>query len=446
VSSFITPSSTINGLTRCSYGPTEVTVHCISNSFSAEVKPIPGVIGRPLGDLRAYIVDSSMRLLPVAAVGELVVAGSQVGRGYLNLPEKTAEVFHPNPFHPGQMLYKTGDLARWTCDGQIEYLGRQDGGFIKIRGLRVDVGEVEAVLMTETNTIAVVQLVVLEGQEHLLAFISSTLAPSGEVSVALVADPEACQPWVKKLVRACKSALPSYATPSLWLALDAIPQAHSNKFDRKQLRRFYDQISAEPGKVEAISRVLRFAQPPRMPETKTERQLYELWVQTLALEHTFNVHDDFFSLGGNSIGVVRVLSSLRQRGQNVTLQQFYEASTIAALAQVIDASAPGSDERPDSSAGGIAFQIHKAADADEAKQAPLWLFHAGEGIGTDCKRLPVHHCLRIMTLITDRRHPDPAHRTGYVGHQQSLAKPLRAGGELPRLGQLSRGVYAALAV
>ncbi|KAJ6498333.1 acetyl-CoA synthetase-like protein [Mycena vulgaris] len=362
------------------YGPTEATVHCISARHTAQNPPAPGIIGRPLAGMRAYVLDSSQKLCPVGVSGELCVAGNQVGRGYLDLADQSAAVFIPDPFAPGERMYRTGDLAMWTSYGQIKYLGRQEGGLVKLRGLRVDVAEIESVLATIEDTVAVVHMVELDGHPHLLAFLSRTLKPAGQSELSIVQDLPACRPWVAELLLRCRSSLPQYAIPTLWLVLDAIPQANSNKLDRKLLAQFYNQLA--PGKITVVNRTLVQTEPPRGPETATETMVYNLYVSILGREDIF-VHDDFNSIGGDSITNIRILAALRQEGYDVTVKELYAAGTIAQLAQIIDAKhrtfAIENGSIGEGPAGGLVVRIQQALPGYGSKSA-IWLMHDGKGL------------------------------------------------------------------
>ncbi|KAJ7762734.1 acetyl-CoA synthetase-like protein [Mycena maculata] len=367
------------------YGPTEFTIHGISASFK-HTPWVPGVIGRPLGGTRAYIVDQSMRPVPVGATGELMLAGNHVARGYLNLPEETAAAFIADPFHPGQRMYRSGDLARFKSDGRIEYLGRKEGGYIKLRGLRVDVAEIEATLMSVPETLAVVELLTVDEQPHLVAFLAHSLSRAGDTKLALAPDLTALQPWIKVLSKTCKRILPGYSIPTLWVALEAIPQAASNKYDRKLLRAFFERLVAQPGQVEEITRILLCAKPFQSPETGLEKKLHAIWCELLGKEE-MSVHDDFFNAGGDSLGAIRVLARLRNKGCHLTIQDFYAASTIASLARFIDAS--GNDIRDDlveEPVLGLVFPVQKYTGQD--LKAPMWLLHCAEGVGHEYMNLP----------------------------------------------------------
>ncbi|KAJ7477238.1 acetyl-CoA synthetase-like protein [Mycena galericulata] len=367
------------------YGPTECTVHGTSASFKHS-SYVPGVIGMPLGSTRAYIVDQCMRPVPVGATGELMLAGNQVARGYLNLPEETAVAFIADPFHPGQRMYRSGDLARFKSDGRIEYLGRKEGGYIKLRGLRIDVAEIEATLNSVAQTIAVVELLTVEQQPHLVAFLAHSLSPAGDTQLALPADLPALQPWIKVLSKTCKRILPAYSVPTLWIALDAIPQVPSNKYNRKLLRSFFESLAGQPGKVEEITRILLCAKPFQYPETALEKKLHAIWCELLGKEE-MSVHDDFFNAGGDSLRAIRVLARLRNKGCHLTIQDFYGASTIASLAHFIGSSGNDiADDLVEEPVLGLVFPVQKYTGG--GRKTPLWFLHCAEGVGHEYMNLP----------------------------------------------------------
>ncbi|KAJ6543923.1 hypothetical protein B0H19DRAFT_290764 [Mycena capillaripes] len=367
------------------YGPTEFTIHGISESFK-HCGYVPGVIGRPLGSTRAYIVDQLMRPVPVGATGELMLSGNHVARGYLNLPEETAAAFVEDPFHPGPRMYKSGDLARFRSDGRIEYLGRKEGGYVKLRGLRIEVAEIEATLMSVPETLAVVEVVDLDGQPQLVAFVAHSLSPAGKAELCLATDLPALQPWVKVLMKTCKRILPAYSVPTQWIGLESIPQAASNKYDRRSLRSFFERLAAQAGKVDEITRILLCTKPARLPETVLERKLHTIWCELLGKEQ-LSVHDDFFNAGGDSLGVIRVLARLRNKGCHLTIQEFYGASTIATLAEFIESSGHHiADDLEEAPVLGLVFPVQKYTG--EGHKTPLWLFHCAEGVGHEYMNLP----------------------------------------------------------
>ncbi|KAH9915161.1 acetyl-CoA synthetase-like protein [Epithele typhae] len=374
------------------YGPTEVTVSCVGMTFTADTNVPAGVIGSPYGDTRAYIVDPRRpdTRVPVGAVGELCLSGNQVGRGYLGRPDLTAAAFVPDPFAPGLTMYRSNDRARWTSDGLIEYLGRQDDAFVKLRGLRIDPGESEARSL----------LLELRGQPHLVAFVSKALAPAGEARLVLL-DPEnadadadgadAVKPWLTTLIDACRQAVPTYAVPTVWLALAAMPQNANSKFDHKQLRRFWGTL--EPARIEAVSTALTQTHAPRTPEGRAEQLIARVWADVLARDaEALSVHDDFFALGGDSIGVVRMLAGLKAAGVSISLKDFGADPTVVALAARIDEAVLTGTSSPQSSdsglpgvANGLAWQV-QMGDVDESA-APLWLIHDGGGLGNEYENL-----------------------------------------------------------
>jgi aryl carrier-like protein len=324
-----------------------------------------------------------MRPVPVGVTGELMLSGNHVARGYLDLPEETAAAFIPDPFHPGQRMYKSGDLARFRSDGRIEYLGRKEGGYVKLRGLRIDVGEIEAALMSVPETLAVVEVLQVHGQPHLVAFVAHSLSPAGKAQLALSPDLVTPQPWIKILSKTCKRILPAYSVPTQWIVLEAIPQAASNKFDRKLLRSFFEGLAAQPGRIDEITRVLLCAKPARLPETILERKLHTIWGELLGKE-LLSVHDDFFNVGGDSLGAIRVLARLRNKGCHLTIQEFYGASTIATLAEFIESSGRHiADDLEEAPVLGLVFPVQKYTG--EGRKYPLWLSHCAEGVAVECE-------------------------------------------------------------
>ncbi|KAF8211652.1 hypothetical protein K438DRAFT_1752345 [Mycena galopus ATCC 62051] len=323
------------------YGPTESTVHGVSTSFKhSDYVP-------------AYIVDRSMRLVPAGAVGELILAENHVARGYLDLPEETAAAF-----------IKSGDLARFRSDGRIEYLGRKEGGYVKFRGLRIDVSEVEAVLVSVPETFAVVEVFQVHDQPHL---------------VALVARADSY--WTGSTRPSPRSprtsALDFYLFKDMqWIALEAIPQAASNKFDRNLLRSFFADLAAQPGRVDKITRILLCAKPIRLPETVVEKKPHTIWSEVLGIEPT-SVHDDFFNVGGDSLGV-------RNKECHLTIQEFYTASVIATLVEFIESTGRHiADDLEEAPVFGLVLPVHKYTG--EGHKTPLWLFHCAEGVGHEVK-------------------------------------------------------------
>ncbi|HNM98670.1 MAG TPA: AMP-binding protein, partial [Marmoricola sp.] len=246
-----------------------------------------------------YILDGQGQPVPIGVAGELHIGGVQVGRGYLNRPELTAERFLPNPFAPGR-LYKTGDLCRWLPDGVIDYLGRIDHQ-VKIRGFRIELGEIEAVLAQQPGVLEAVVVAQREasGQQRLLAYLvgKTTLAPDS-------------------LRQALQQLLPDYMIPARFIQLDAMPLSPNGKVDRKRL----------PAPSETS---LAAQQPYEPPQTPTEVTLAQIWAEVLRLQQVGR-HDNFFEIGGDSIISLQVISRARVAGLLLKPRQIFEAQTIAA--------------------------------------------------------------------------------------------------------------------
>jgi aspartate racemase len=295
------------------YGPTEasvvVTVWEAPSSTPGEAPDVLP-IGRPLENVRVYVLDDAMQPTPIGVPGELYVGGAGVARGYLDRPELTAEKFLPNPFghDPGDRLYRTGDLVRFRPDAELEFVGRTDDQ-IKIRGYRVEPGEVEVALREHPaiREALVVARADEGGDKRLVAYVT---ADSPVPSVSEVRD----------LVR---HGLPEYMVPSAIGFLDAFPLTPNGKVDHAQLARM---PLSELERVHALA-------PAR---TDTERCLQRIWKSALAVEHV-GIHDDFFELGGHSLIAVRMVAEIeRQLGVRVPLTALFHEPTIAGLADAVD--------------------------------------------------------------------------------------------------------------
>lgn len=304
------------------YGPTETTVGVTMCRFTG-VSDLTGAtvpIGRPLANVRAYILDSDLQPLPVGVPGELLIGGASVARGYLNRPDLTAEKFIRDPFaeNVDARLYKTGDLARYLPDGNIEYLGRMDQQ-IKIRGFRIEPGEIEAVLLEHPF----VAQVAVRGYE----------AESGDARlVGYVVVRRGQPPTSTDLKGFLKDKLPAYMIPSIFMFLDELPRTRNGKLDLRGL--------PTPGL--ALAETNRPIVPP---QTVTQEQLLELWKEILKLDG-FGIHDDFFELGGHSLLATQVIARLRERlGVELPVRSLFEAPTIAEFAGRIEAALQSENAR-----------------------------------------------------------------------------------------------------
>ncbi|MFD5697592.1 non-ribosomal peptide synthetase [Streptomyces lasiicapitis] len=290
-----------------SYGPTEATIVA---SWTGPLTAGSGTptIGGPLPGTRAHVLDADMRPVPPGGDGELFVGGDGVARGYLNRPGLTAGRFVADPFGPpGARLYRTGDRARWTADGDLEYLGRVDRQ-VKVRGFRIEPGEVEAALLAHTGVREAVVVVREDepGRRRLVGYV--TAATDAEHA-----------PGPAELRAFAAGALPAHMVPSAVVVLDELPLTPQNKIDRRAL--------PAPAHAPAPGRVL-----PRTPE---ERALADIWADVLAVE-AVGVEDDFFDLGGDSILAARTLSRIRDElGVRLLVRDVFTARNVAALAPLL---------------------------------------------------------------------------------------------------------------
>ncbi|MEW6302842.1 MAG: amino acid adenylation domain-containing protein [Verrucomicrobiota bacterium] len=295
------------------YGPTENTVVTTWTAVPpGATNPAAPPIGRPISNTRVYVLDTLMRPVPVSIPGELYIGGVGLARGYHNQPGLTAEKFVPDPFtqKPGARLYKTGDLVRYLADGNIEFIGRIDSQ-VKIRGNRVETGEIEAVLtrLEDVREAAVAIRETAPGKPNLIAYVVPQ--PGREL------QPQALRDFLKQHV-------PDYMVPAAFVALDSFPLTPNGKVDRAAL-------PSPP------MDTTRARTPPR---TATEQALADIWREVLGVEHV-GVHDDFFELGGHSLLATQVVSRVRTGfGVDVPVYDLFEASTVATFAEKIEATGP----------------------------------------------------------------------------------------------------------
>jgi amino acid adenylation domain-containing protein len=319
------------------YGPTETTI----TATAFEIAPRPGEnttdqrvpIGRPLANTQIYILDSFLHPVPIGVQGELYIGGTGVARGYLNRPELTAEKFLTDPFSatPGARMYKTGDLARYRADGNIEFLGRADHQ-VKIRGFRIELGEIEAALGQHP---AVREAVVLARED----------APVEKRLVAYVVAEREPLPTTTDLRNFLKEKLPEYMVPAVVVLLKALPMTPNGKIDRRALPA-PDRSRPELEK------------PFVAPRDDLELQLAQIWEEVLGVRPV-GVTDNFFELGGHSLLAVRLFALIEKRlGKKLPLTAIFQGATVEHLAGVIRQQAthgpqsslvplqPGGSKRP----------------------------------------------------------------------------------------------------
>ncbi|HEX3792177.1 MAG TPA: non-ribosomal peptide synthase/polyketide synthase, partial [Pseudonocardiaceae bacterium] len=284
------------------YGPTEATTFATSFPIGRPV-PDPIPIGRPLDGMRLYLLDSTLTPCPIGTPGRLYLAGSGLARGYHNHPRLTAEKFIANPYGPpGDRLYDTGDIARWSADGTVHYLGRTDNQ-TKLRGFRIELGEIETALTARSDiTQAVVLTVETDGRKRLVAYVVATGLDTEAVRAGLAAD------------------LPDYMIPAAFVSLDALPLTRNGKLDRAALLALGLPAADRVGHV-----------PPR---TEIERVLAGIWADVLRVDR-IGVHDNFFELGGDSILSIQIASRARGHQLTISPQHLFSTPTIAALASTL---------------------------------------------------------------------------------------------------------------
>ncbi len=288
------------------YGITEATVHSTLKRLDVkESATRHSAIGRPLPGWTLYVLDGGMQLVAVGVAGELYIGGAGLARGYWGRAGLTAERFVPNPFgERGERLYVTGDRVRWRSDGQLEFLGRFDDQ-VKVRGFRIEPGEVESVLMGHERVRDAVVVVQEdeEGDRKLVGYVVLEGRADGTGEVR----------------RYLRDRLPEFMVPNYLVALDELPLNPSGKIDRASLP---EPTNQRDGLAEYVE-----------PRTRVEKVIAEIWSEVLGVEE-IGIHDNFFELGGHSLLATRVQTRIRsQLGVEVPLRRMFESPEVASLAQ-----------------------------------------------------------------------------------------------------------------
>jgi amino acid adenylation domain-containing protein/non-ribosomal peptide synthase protein (TIGR01720 family) len=292
------------------YGPTEaaIDVSYWACRRGEERRVVP--IGRGIWNIKLYVLDRGMRMMPVGVGGELYIGGVGVGRGYLNRAEMTAERYVPDPYvgEAGARMYRTGDRVRMREDGNIEYMGRGDEQ-VKVRGMRVELGEIEGVL-AEHERVREVVVMAREGvgggtDKRLVAYVVGT----GREGIS-----------TRELQEYVRERLPLYMMPSVFVEMESMPLTPNGKIDRRALPAPEVDRTAAEGKYVA-------------PRTAVEEVLAGIWSEVLGIE-SVGVHDNFFELGGDSILSIRIIAKANQAHLRLMPRQLFEHQTIAELASV----------------------------------------------------------------------------------------------------------------
>ncbi len=293
------------------YGITETTVHATYKEITeVEIASNRSNIGKPIPTLSCYILDRNLKLIPQGMVGELYVGGAGVARGYMNNESLTNERFIQNPFDPAQRLYRSGDLARWTEDGEMEYLGRIDHQ-VKVRGYRIELGEIESKLLGHGHIRECIVIARKDEAEHTA------------LAAYYVADRELSVSSVKAhLLR----HLPEFMVPAYFVQLASMPLTVNGKIDRKALAPPESSMKSEAAYA--------------APRTALERDMAELWAAVLRVDRV-GIHDHFFAIGGDSIKMIRLISKINEECHvSIHAAEFYKCPTIAELAAWIEKDRP----------------------------------------------------------------------------------------------------------
>jgi surfactin synthase thioesterase subunit/aryl carrier-like protein len=356
------------------YGITETTVHVtVKEIGDREIRTNTGNIGKPIPTLKTFVIDKELNLVPIGVPGELCVSGAGLGRGYLNNPELTIAKFCPNPFLENERMYRSGDLARVLESGDLEYLGRIDNQ-LKIRGFRVELGEIESELLkhAKIREVFVYPRADRFGEKQLFAYFTSDEGIGYE-----------------ELKNFLSVSLPSYMIPAYFIRIPAFPLNRNGKIDRALL----------PGVEEAIRPERRYS----APESYTEKLLCALWSEVLETEN-IGLDDDFFAIGGESLKAVKFISKLPEDGYAATLVDLYKNPTIRELAALIDRGA-----------GEENSVLIRLSSGSRAGKTPIICFPYGGGTVlsyrnmSDAARLLLpEYCLYAVNLPGHDTDADPA--------------------------------------
>ncbi|MGH7722019.1 MAG: amino acid adenylation domain-containing protein [Candidatus Dormibacteria bacterium] len=348
---------------RNMYGPTETTVAVSGWRCEPDGEgTIP--IGRPVANTQVHLLDARLAAVPIGSPGELCIGGVQVARGYLNRPDLTAERFVANPFRPGERLYRSGDMARHRSDGAIEFLGRRDAQ-VKIRGIRIELGELEAALARHPAVRQAVAALRRDAQDR-QRLVAHVVAHRGHPA-----------PTLAEVRAFLADSLPSSMLPSALVAVDHLPLTQSGKLDRAAL--------PEPDWLRPAAQ--------RAPRTPLEERMAALWARTLRLPRV-GIDDDFFELGGHSLLAIRLLVAMEaELGVTVPLAAFLDGNaSVAGACALLQPQDGGAQPRPDAGpAPGTRPTVFFVEPGDSAM---LTLRHFTRAFGPE---------QRVVGLLPERR-------------------------------------------
>ncbi|MGX2997535.1 amino acid adenylation domain-containing protein [Streptomyces sp. JNUCC 64] len=365
------------------YGPTEATVMVTAGLVDPATTPTSDApaIGKPLANSRVYVLDSFLRPVPPGVTGEVYVSGVGLARGYIARPDLTSERFVASPFADGERMYRSGDLARWTPDGELAFIGRADAQ-VKVRGFRIELGEIEAVLSShpEVDRAVVVAREDGPGDKRLVGYV--------------VAADETVN--VDTLRTFAGGRLPEYMVPSVFVTLDALPLTVNGKVDRAALPA-PDLGDGTTG---------------RAPVGAVEELLCALFAEVLGLDRV-GADDGFFELGGDSIMSMQLASRARRAGLVLTPRQVFEEKTVERLARVAEAVADVDTAREDDVAvGEVAWTpaMHAVGDGAALPKNAQWTV-VGAPAGLDREALTravgvvvdAHDLLRARAVAGERK-------------------------------------------
>jgi acyl carrier protein len=306
------------------YGPTEASVGCIFHLCEKIVWRSHPPIGRAMPNRTAYVVDAWGDLTPVGVPGEILVGGLGVARGYLGRPDLTADRFVPDPFSgvPGARLYRTGDVGRWSPEGEIEFMGRIDTQ-VKLRGYRIELEEIETILAShpKVNRVTTMLREDTPGDKRLVAYV----VPRGEA------------PTVSELRAHLSADVPAYMIPSAFVTVDSLPLSPTGKVDRAALP------APETPTFEPSSHLA--------PRTPTEEGVAAAFAAVLGLQQV-GAEDNLFELGGSSLQAAQVVARVQEAfGVKVGVRDFYTSPVVAAVAAIVDAELAASQGTGNGAAG-----------------------------------------------------------------------------------------------